>query len=79
LHEQLLSLPDETRVFPADGAGSAWVKSLSDAVSSTIGEQRRWNSALQPMSQAAFVEVVTQPVGGAAVIRLHGRQQPSSA
>ena len=60
LHEQLLSLPDETRVFPAHGAGSACGKSMSDAVSSTIGEQRRWNYALRPMSEDAFVEVVTQ-------------------
>ena len=60
LHEQVLSLPDETRVFPAHGAGSACGKSMSDAVSSTIGEQRRWNYALQPMSEDAFVEVVTQ-------------------
>jgi glyoxylase-like metal-dependent hydrolase (beta-lactamase superfamily II) len=60
LHEQLLSLPDETRVFPAHGAGSACGKSMSDAVSSTIGEQRRWNYALQPMSEDAFVQVVTQ-------------------
>jgi rhodanese-related sulfurtransferase len=60
LHQQLLSLPDETRVFPAHGAGSACGKSMSDAVSSTIGEQRRWNYALQPMPEDAFVEVVTQ-------------------
>jgi glyoxylase-like metal-dependent hydrolase (beta-lactamase superfamily II)/rhodanese-related sulfurtransferase len=60
LHEQLLSLPDATRVFPAHGAGSACGKAMSDAVSSTIGEQRRSNYALQPMSEDAFVEVVTQ-------------------
>jgi glyoxylase-like metal-dependent hydrolase (beta-lactamase superfamily II)/rhodanese-related sulfurtransferase len=60
LHDQLLTLPDETRVFPAHGAGSACGKAMSDAVSSTIGEQRRWNYALQPMSEDAFVEVVTQ-------------------
>jgi len=60
LHDQLLSLPDSTRVFPAHGAGSSCGKSMSDAVSSTIGEQRRWNYALQPMSEDAFVQVVTQ-------------------
>ena len=60
LHDQLLSLPDTTRVFPAHGAGSACGKSMSDAVSSTIGEQRGGNYALQPMSEDAFVEVVTQ-------------------
>jgi glyoxylase-like metal-dependent hydrolase (beta-lactamase superfamily II)/rhodanese-related sulfurtransferase len=60
LQDQLLSLPDTTRVFPAHGAGSACGKAMSDAVSSTIGEQRRGNYALQPMSEDAFVEVVTQ-------------------
>ena len=33
---------------------------MSDAVSSTIGEQRRRNYALQPRSEDAFVQVVTQ-------------------
>jgi hydroxyacylglutathione hydrolase len=79
LHEQLLSLPDETRVFPAHGAGSACGKSLSDALSSTMGEQRRWNSALQPMSEDAFVEVVTQASRGRRCTSPTGRQQPSSA
>ena len=51
LHDQLLTPPDSTQVFPAHGAGSACGKSMSDAVSSTIGEQRRWNYALQPMSR----------------------------
>ncbi|MGH7482707.1 MAG: MBL fold metallo-hydrolase, partial [Longimicrobiales bacterium] len=60
LHEQLLTLPDNTRVFPAHGAGSACGRAMSDAVSSTIGEQRRLNYALRPMSEDAFVEVVTQ-------------------
>ncbi|HEY8524706.1 MAG TPA: MBL fold metallo-hydrolase [Acidimicrobiales bacterium] len=60
LHDQLLTLPDATRVFPAHGAGSACGKSLSDAVSSTIGEQRAGNYALRPMTEDAFVEVVTQ-------------------
>lgn len=60
LHEQLLTLPDATRVFPAHGAGSACGKAMSDAVSSTIGEQRDENYALQPMSEDEFVAVVTQ-------------------
>ena len=60
LHEQLLTLPDATRVFPAHGAGSACGKSMSDAVSSTIGEQRAMNYALRPMSEDEFVEAVTQ-------------------
>lgn len=60
LREQLLTMPDSTRVFPAHGAGSACGKSLSTASESTIGEQRRTNYALAPMSEDQFVEAVTQ-------------------
>jgi hydroxyacylglutathione hydrolase len=60
LHERLLTLPDATRVFPAHGAGSACGKNLSTETTSTIGEQRRTNYALAPMSENQFVEAVTQ-------------------
>jgi hydroxyacylglutathione hydrolase len=57
---RLLTLPDPTRVFPAHGAGSACGKSLSTETSSTIGEQRRTNYALAPMSEDAFVAAVCE-------------------
>ncbi len=60
LHDQLLTLPDATLVYPAHGAGSACGKHLSAAASSTIGEQRATNYALQPMTAEEFVEVVTE-------------------
>jgi hydroxyacylglutathione hydrolase len=60
LHERLLTLPDDTLVYPAHGAGSACGKNLSTETVSTIGEQRRTNYALAPMSEDAFVEAVTQ-------------------
>ena len=60
LHDKLLTLPDETAVYPAHGAGSACGKNLSTETVSTIGEQRRTNYALAPMTEAEFVEVVTQ-------------------
>jgi hydroxyacylglutathione hydrolase len=60
LHERLLALPDATKVFPAHGAGSACGKNLSTETVSTIGEQRRTNYALAPMSEDEFVEAVTQ-------------------
>lgn len=60
LHDKLLALPDETQVFPAHGAGSACGKSLSTETVSTMGEQRRVNYALQPMSEDAFVVAVTE-------------------
>jgi glyoxylase-like metal-dependent hydrolase (beta-lactamase superfamily II)/rhodanese-related sulfurtransferase len=59
LHEQLLTLPDETRVYPGHGAGSACGKNLSSDTWSTIGQQRATNYALAPMSEAEFVEAVT--------------------
>ncbi len=64
LHDRLLQLPDTTRVYPAHGAGSSCGKQLSTETSSTIGEQRAFNYALAPMTEAAFVAVVTegQPV-----------------
>ena len=63
LHEQLLTLPDATLVFPAHGAGSACGKELSSAASSTIGEQRAGNYALQPMTEDEFVQAVTEGQG----------------
>ena len=60
LHTKLLALPDATRVFPAHGAGSACGKNLSTETQSTIGEQRRTNYALQPMSEDEFVALVTE-------------------
>jgi hydroxyacylglutathione hydrolase len=60
LHTKLLTLPDATRVFPAHGAGSACGKQLSTETSSTIGEQRRTNYALRPMTADQFVAVVTE-------------------
>jgi glyoxylase-like metal-dependent hydrolase (beta-lactamase superfamily II)/rhodanese-related sulfurtransferase len=60
LTEKLLPLPDATRVFPAHGAGSACGKNLSTETQSTMGEQRRTNYALAPMSHDEFVAVVTE-------------------
>ncbi len=60
LHQQLMTLPDATRVFPAHGAGSACGKNLSTETSSTIGEQRTQNYALAPMSKQDFIAVVTE-------------------
>ncbi|MFZ4583624.1 MAG: MBL fold metallo-hydrolase [Acidimicrobiia bacterium] len=59
LHTQLLTLPDDTRVFPAHGAGSACGKHLSSETESTIGVQRHTNYALAPMTEDEFVAAVT--------------------
>ena len=59
LHTKLLALPDQSLVYPAHGAGSLCGKSISKETVSTLGEQRRSNYALQPMSKEAFIQVVT--------------------
>jgi glyoxylase-like metal-dependent hydrolase (beta-lactamase superfamily II) len=59
LHNKLLALPDQSLVYPAHGAGSLCGKALSKETVSTLGEQRRLNYALQPMSKEAFIHVVT--------------------
>jgi hydroxyacylglutathione hydrolase len=64
LHNKILPLSDKTEVYPAHGAGSLCGKSLSKETWSTLGEQRKNNYALQPMSKVEFVKIVAedQPV-----------------
>ncbi len=59
LHDKLLPLPDETLVYPAHGAGSLCGKNLSSDTVSTLGEQRLFNYALQPMAKEEFIRLVT--------------------
>jgi rhodanese-related sulfurtransferase len=55
----LLTLPDETLVYPAHGAGSLCGKQLSSDTVSSLGDQRRFNYALQPMTKEMFIRLVT--------------------
>ena len=59
LRDKLLALPDASLVYPAHGAGSLCGKAIGKETVSTIGEQRRVNYALQPMTKSAFVDLVT--------------------
>jgi glyoxylase-like metal-dependent hydrolase (beta-lactamase superfamily II)/rhodanese-related sulfurtransferase len=56
---RLMELPDEVRVFPAHGAGSACGKNLSTERFSTIGAQRIGNYACRPMPVEDFLALVT--------------------
>ena len=58
LHDKILQLPDETEVYPAHGSGSLCGKSLSKETWSTLGNQRKFNYALQPMTKEEFVRIV---------------------
>jgi len=59
LQHKILPLPDEVIVYPGHGAGSQCGKNMSKETTSTLGEQKRFNYALQPMSKEQFVEAVT--------------------
>ncbi|MCX2935005.1 MBL fold metallo-hydrolase [Mycobacterium sp. CVI_P3] len=59
IHDTLFALPDSVTVMPAHGAGSSCGKNLSTELTSTIGEQRRTNPSVQPMSVDEFVGLIT--------------------
>jgi len=58
IHDKLLTLPDETLVYPAHGAGSLCGKNMSEDTVSTIGTQRQYNYALQKMTSEEFIRIV---------------------
>lgn len=60
LHEKILPLPDETEVYPAHGAGSMCGKNLAKETWATLGNQRQFNYALQPMEKSEFVKMMTE-------------------
>jgi len=56
---KLMRLGDDVLVYPAHGAGSLCGRSMSKETFSTMGEQRRSNHALRPMSREEFVRMAT--------------------
>jgi hydroxyacylglutathione hydrolase len=56
--EKIKKLPDDVIVYPGHGAGSACGKNISSETTSTIGEQKKNNYAMQPMEREAFIDVV---------------------
>ncbi|OQP67901.1 MBL fold metallo-hydrolase [Niastella populi] len=59
LNNKIASLPDEVIVYPAHGPGSNCGKNLGPGTSSTIGEEKANNYALQPQTKEAFIKAVT--------------------
>jgi rhodanese-related sulfurtransferase len=58
--QKLLPLPDSMIVYPGHGAGSLCGKAIGKETFSTMGEQRRSNYALQPMTKDAFITLVAE-------------------
>jgi len=59
LHNKLFPLADDVIVYPAHGAGSSCGKNLGKETFSTIGEQKKYNYALQAATKEEFITAVT--------------------
>jgi glyoxylase-like metal-dependent hydrolase (beta-lactamase superfamily II)/rhodanese-related sulfurtransferase len=59
IHEKLLTLPDDTEIFPAHGAGSLCGRQMGSEASSTIGKQRVSNYALLARTPEEFIHLLT--------------------
>ena len=60
LRNKIMTLPDETIVYPGHGAGSACGKNMSKETVGTLGDQKVTNYALRKdMSREEFVQEVT--------------------
>jgi len=62
LTERLLTLPDHLVLYPSHYSGSVCGRGLSANPISTVGFERRHNTALQLDSEDAFVEALTQDI-----------------
>lgn len=65
LHKKLLTLPDDTEIYPAHGAGSLCGRNMSLESSSTIGKQRQSNYALQARNSEEFIHLLTDNLAAA--------------
>lgn len=59
LNNKIATLPDDVVVYPAHGPGSNCGKNLGPGTSSTIGEEKANNYALQPQTKEEFIKAVT--------------------
>ncbi|MBN1983217.1 MAG: MBL fold metallo-hydrolase [Chitinivibrionales bacterium] len=59
IHTKLLNLPDFCEVYPAHGAGSLCGRAMGAKRTSTIGYERRYNSACLINERSRFVESLT--------------------
>ncbi|HET9825366.1 MAG TPA: rhodanese-like domain-containing protein, partial [Chitinophagaceae bacterium] len=65
IQQKILPLQDDIIVYPAHGPGSSCGKNLGPDTSSTIGEQKKTNYALQPQTKEEFIKAVTSGLGAA--------------
>lgn len=59
IHKKIMPLEDDVLVYPSHGPGSACGKNIGKETWSTLGQQRKTNYALQPISKDKFIEILT--------------------
>lgn len=60
LRNKIMTLPDDVIVYPAHGAGSACGKNMSEETFDTLGNQKKFNYALNAdLSKEEFIKQVT--------------------
>ncbi|MBE7174043.1 MAG: MBL fold metallo-hydrolase [Williamsia sp.] len=59
LHSKILTLPDDVVVYPAHGPGSNCGKNLGPDTTSSLGQQKQSNYALNQPDREAFIKAVT--------------------
>lgn len=62
LNTKIKTLSDDVIVYPAHGPGSACGKNIGKETFSTIGEQKRYNYAMQDLSRSEFISKVTDGI-----------------
>ncbi len=62
LNKKIKTLPDNVTLYPAHGPGSSCGKNIGKETVSTIGEQKKFNYALQEMTREQFIEKVTEGI-----------------
>lgn len=60
IQNKILPLADDVILYPAHGAGSSCGKNMGPETFSTIGEQKKYNYALQSQAKEEFVAAVTK-------------------
>lgn len=60
LRDKIMKLPDDTLVYPAHGAGSLCGKNMSKETVSSIGQEKKSNYALQPMTKEQLVTLLVE-------------------
>ncbi len=65
LHHKIMPLEDDIIIYPAHGAGSACGKNIGKETFDTLGNQKKNNYALQPISREDFITAVTDGIAPA--------------